>query len=172
MPMRNRWAILIVFHSMKDKSFQPKQQTVSQSEFMMWRAVFAFAFVDNVLSLEEQELLQSYLATVPFSPGQRQVLKEDLRHPKNVVELYNEITDDEDKKRFCVFARAIVWCEGDITQQEAAILKKVSCMKDAGNDDILRSTRFHPHIGHYYEQYAKSGVVGLFKQPHLVEIRV
>jgi len=157
---------------MKQSFSRERHAGITASEFAMWRAVFAFAFVDNVLSLEEQELLQSYLATVPFSMGQRQILKEDLRQPKNVVELYNKIADEKDKKRFCVFARAIVWCEGDITQQEAAILKKVSCMKEAANDDILRGTRGHPHINHYYEQYAKSGVVGLFKQPHLVEIRV
>ncbi len=145
---------------------------ISESEFAMWRAVFAFTFVDNTLSLEEQDLLQSYLATVPFSNQQRIILKEDLRDPKDVVSLYRKITNPEDKKKFCVLARAVVWCEGDITKQEAAILKKVSCMGEKIEEEILHSTREHPHIGAYYEQYAKSGVVGLFKTPHLVEMNV
>lgn len=145
---------------------------ITESEFYMWRAVFAFAYVDNVLSLEEQELLQSYLAQVPFSSAQRIILKEDLRDPKNVVGLYKKITSPEDKKRFCVLARAIVWCEGDVTEQERAILKKVSCFGEKEEQEILHSTRDHPHIEAYYNQYAKSGTIGLFKTPHLVEISV
>lgn len=138
----------------------------------MWRAVFAFAYVDNMLSIEEQELLNSYLAKVPFSKSQRVTLKEDLRDPKDVVGLYRKITKPEDKKRFCVLARAIVWCEGDITQQEKAILKKVSCFGEKEEEEILHSTRSDANVESYYNQYAKSGMMGLFKTPHLVEIRV
>ena len=151
---------------------QQNKSGISESEFAMWRAVFAFAYVDNVLSLEEQELLQSYLAQVPFSNAQRIILKEDLREPKDVVGLYRKITQPEDKKRFCVLARAIVWCEGDVTAQEKAILKKVSCFGEAEEEEILKSTAQHPHIESYYNQYAKAGMMGLFKQPNIVELRV
>lgn len=146
---------------------------ISESEFYMWRAVFAFTFVDNSLSLEEQELLQSYLQKVPFSKDQLETLKNDMRNPgKDVVGFYRKITSPEDKKRFCVLARAIVWCEGDMAAQERAILKKVSCLSEPEEEEIFHSTRNHPRISTYYQDYAKSGMVGLFKTPHSLEIHV
>ena len=146
---------------------------ISDSEFSMWRAVFAFTFVDNTLSIEEQELLQSYLQKVPFSGEQLERLKEDMRNPdKDVVSLYRKITNPEDKKRFCVLARAIVWCEGDMAEQEKKILKKVSCLSEPEEEEIFHSTRNHPHIHTYYQEYAKAGMVGLFKTPHSLEIHV
>ncbi len=145
---------------------------VDESEFYMWRAVFAFTYVDNVLSLEEQELLRAYLKKVPFSAEQLATLKKDLQHPGDVVGLYRKITRSEDKERFCVLARAIVWCEGDITAQEKAILKKVSCFEDDEEEmEILESTRDHPCLKTYYQQYARAGMMGLMDIPHSVELR-
>ncbi len=145
---------------------------ITESEFYMWRAVFAFTFVDRRLSLEEQELLRSYLIKVPFSDGQLARLKDDLRNPQDVVGLYRKITRSEDKERFCILARAIVWCEGDMDAQERAILKKVFCFGEKEEEEILKSTRDHPHIKTYYQNYAKAGTMGLFKVPHAVEVRV
>lgn len=144
---------------------------VGESEFYMWRAVFAFTYVDNILSLEEQELLQAYLKKVPFSTEQLATLKNDLQNPKDVVGLYRKITRSEDKERFCVLARAIVWCEGDITAQEKAILKKVSCFDEDEEMEILESTRDHPYLKTYYQQYARAGMMGLIDIPHSVELR-
>lgn len=144
---------------------------VGESEFYMWRAVFAFTYVDNVLSLEEQELLQAYLKKVSFSTEQLATLKNDLQNPKDVVGLYRKITRSEDKERFCVLARAIVWCEGDITAQEKAILKKVSCFDEDEEMEILESTRDHPYLKTYYQQYARAGMMGLMDIPHSVELR-
>lgn len=88
---------------------------ITASEFAMWRAVFAFSFVDNSLSIEEQELLRSYLSKVPFTPPQLAILRADMQKPRhNVEELYRQITDAKDKKQFCLLARARVWCEGSI----------------------------------------------------------
>jgi hypothetical protein len=145
---------------------------IGESEFNMWRAVFAFTYVDNVLSLEEQELLHVYLKKVPFSKDQLAILKEDLLHPKDVVSMYKKITRKEDKERFCVLARAIVWCEGDMSGQEKAILKKVSCFEDDEEEmEILESTRDHPYLKTYYQQYAKAGMMGILDMPHKVELR-
>lgn len=150
-----------------------RQEGVSDSEFNMWRAVFAFTFVDNTLSLEEQELLQSYLRMVPFSKHQLDLLKEDMADPSDdVLSFYRNITDPADKERFCVLARAIVWCEGNMIEQERKILQKLSCMSEPEEEEILHSTRGHPHLKTYYQDYAKAGMVGLFKTPHSLEIRV
>lgn len=143
---------------------------IHESEFAMWRAVFAFTYVDNMLSLEEQGLLHAYLKKVPFSIEQLGILKKDLAEPKDVLSLYKQITRAEDKERFCILARAIVWCEGDMHEQERAILKKVSCFEEMEEQELLHSTRDHPYLHNYYQQYAKAGMVGLFKPPPCLQM--
>lgn len=145
---------------------------VSDSEFFMWRAIFAFALVDNLLTLEEQTLLQSYESQAPFSNAQRDILKQDFGNPQDVVQLYRQITNEEDKKRFCILARALSWCDGDMDMQEAGILKKASCFSGPPESEVLASTRNHPHIQTYYQQYAKAGVSGLFKAPPVLALQV
>lgn len=129
----------------------------------MWRAVFAFSLVDNALSIEEQELLRSYLATVPFSPAQRAILKADFEAPQNVEAQYREITNPEHKKRFCVLARALVWCEGDMDLQEEQILRRLACLKNASENDFLRESRDHPDIQDFHTHYSRAGVIGLMR---------
>lgn len=144
---------------------------VSESEFAMWRAVFAFSLVDNMLSMEEQQLLHSYLNAVPFSQSQLDTIKNDFSKPQDVEALYKKITDPKHKERFCVLARALVWCEGDMVRQEEEILKKVSCLANKADDDVLQRTRNHPHLNSYYQNYARAGLVGLMKAPPMVQLR-
>ncbi len=143
---------------------------VTDSEFFMWRAVFAFAFVDSSLSMEEQELLYSYLAKARLSPEQKQTLKQDLLEPQSAEEMYKGISSTHDKERFCVLARALAWCEGDMDAQEVKILKKVACFKDGEDHDILKESRRSEHMHDFYQHYAKSGVVGLLDYPNQVQI--
>lgn len=145
---------------------------VPESEFYMWRAVFAFSLVDNVLSLEEQTLLQSYLNAVPFSQDQLAILKSDFKKPQPVEAFYQKITEKKDKQRFCILARALVWCEGDMDKQEQMILKHVGCLGSGADDDMLKSTRNHADLGHYHRHYAKAGVAGLFKHPPGITIHI
>jgi hypothetical protein len=135
---------------------------ISDSEFAMWRAVFAFSLVDNMLSMEEQGLLRSYLNSVPFSPAQLEIIKADFMRPQNVEAMYKKITEPAHKKRFCVLARALVWCEGDMDLQEAEILRRVACIKGV-DEAILRESRDHPNLENFHQKYAKAGLVGLMK---------
>ncbi|MBI1326194.1 MAG: hypothetical protein GC136_00955 [Alphaproteobacteria bacterium] len=132
----------------------------------MWRAVFAFAFVDNSLSIEEQELLKSYLATAHFTADQRRTLFADMHNPQDVVEMYRHITSVKDKERFCILARAMAWCEGHVDRQEAAILSKVSCLYEPEENIRLLNSRKEAHLYDYYQHYAKAGVRGLMGYPH------
>lgn len=141
---------------------------ISDSEFNMWRAVFAFAYADNALSLEEQDLLSLYLKNVNFSYSQREILKSDLLVPKDVVALYRMIARPKDKERFCVLARAIVWCEGNMGEQEREILRRVSCLAEPKEKSFLKRSRGNPHLRDYYQKYARSGMIGLLKAPPLV----
>ena len=138
---------------------------VSDSEFSMWRAVFAFSVLDREMSLEEQKLLQSYRNKVDFSQEQLKVISSDFKSPQDIEKLYRGITKPDDKKRFCILARAMVWSDGEIDGQEAEILKRVACLKEPAENEILMATRGHGDLPHYYQQYARAGVVGLFNLP-------
>ena len=140
---------------------------VTDSEFYMWRAVFAFSRLDNTISPEEQKILQPFTNSILFSQAQNDILKNDFQKPQDVEALYRKITDPKDKERFCVLARALAWCDGDMDKQEEAILKKVSCLSIAGcsDDDVLVRTRRHPHLDGYYLRYSKEGVAALFRLP-------
>lgn len=147
---------------------------VSESEFSMWRAVLAFAFVDNHLSLEEQQTLNRYVFSISFSDKQLKTLRQDFSEPQNVETLYKRITEAKDKKRFCEMARVLAWCEGDMTKQEETILKRLSCLKD-DKDETLKSTRESDFIKHYHSQYEKAESMSAFfgsHRPQQVEMRV
>jgi hypothetical protein len=91
-----------------------EKKGIPDSEFNMWRAVFAFSLVDNVLTVEEQKILSTYLNTIPFSLEQRNILADDFKTPQDVEKLYNRIKDEKDKTRFCELARTLVWSKGDM----------------------------------------------------------
>lgn len=145
---------------------------VTESEFYMWRAIFAFSFVDNVLSLEEQKLLQTYLTAVPFSQEQLAIMKGDFKDPQPVEPFYKKITRPGDKHRFCLLARALAWCKGDMDKQEEIILKRVACLGNGADDDVLKRSRDHQDLHFYYKHYENAGMAGLLKAKPAVEIRI
>lgn len=143
---------------------------MDDSEFYMWRAVFAFALADRELSDREQDLLNGFRESVHFSPEQLIVLRNDFTHPHDVELLYQNITQPEHKHRFCAMVRALAWSDGDLAKQEEIILKRVACLrKDA---DIFAQSRDHPYLHSFFDQYEKSGVMGFLQTPHILEVRV
>jgi len=114
---------------------------VSESRFYMWRAIFAMAHADGVVTEEESDFLQEYLANVKFSEDQVNTLKEDLKHPQDPGEMFSKIDEQSDRAQFFYFARLLAWCDGDFDEQEKTIL------------DTLRSS----HIANInIEQISKS----------------
>lgn len=138
---------------------------VPDSEFNMWRAVFAFSLVDRVLTVEEQSLLSGYLSSVPFSAAQKDILLNDFRHPQDVELFYNRITVDKDRVRFCELARTLVWSKGDMDLQEKIILRRVSCIGKREGRAALRQSRDSQWLAEWTERYEAAGVLGVFKHP-------
>ena len=145
--------------------------TVSDSEFYMWRTLFALAFMDNVVSANEKELLKAYQSQALFSKRQLRVLHDDFMHPKDAVAMHSQITDPQDKARFCALARVLLWCDGDPERQEREILRRMSCMDNAPERDVLRESRNHPDLHAYYDRYAQAGMLGLMHPPGICEAR-
>lgn len=148
---------------------------ISESEFYMWRAVFAFALVDGILSIEEQRLLQSYGAQVPFSHDQIEILRADFRNPPSLLEMYRRITAQEHRDRFCTLARALVWCEGSMNREEHDVLAQFDCIRGGSSVDdrgmsggMSGQNRFlmHPPVfSGAHQHYAKIGTAAFSRPP-------
>ena len=145
---------------------------ISDSEFYMWRAVFAFSFADGVLSVEEQDILSQHIARVPFSKRQMEILHEDFKEPKDAEEMYKGIIDDQDKERFCSLARALAWCEGDMDAQEKLILRRLDCLNTPEGFQLLQKTRNPAAIQTYRDQYKRYGLGGWIDQDYYLKMVV
>lgn len=145
---------------------------LNDSEFHMWRALFALAFVDDTVSPQEKAILKAYQATALFSSEQLAVLRQDFMQPKRVEDMHRKITDPRHKARFCALARTLLWCDGDPDRQEEEILKRVACLTDPADREILRESRNDPHLHAYYDRYVEAGMLGLMGMPPNFEMRV
>ena len=148
------------------------QSGVSNSEFNMWRAVFAFSLVDRLLTVEEQSLLSGYLSSVPFSTQQKNILLDDFKNPQDVEKFYNKITDGKDRARFCELARTLVWSKGDMDLQEKIILRRVACLGTAEGKKILRESRDSEWVIDWTDKYEEAGLLGLMQHPKLYQASI
>ena len=114
---------------------------ISQSRFNMWRAVLALIYADGVVQPQELEFMDHYLAEVPFNEEQKEILKSDLVDPQDVTELYDVITDIEDRGQFFMFARMLIWCDGDLDAQEEKIFDHLmkKQMHDIDKDNLRQN---------------------------------
>lgn len=114
---------------------------ITESRFYMWRAVIALVHADHVVTPEEKELAESYLANVSFSEEQGKTLQEDLLEAQNIEEMFNQITEPSDQGEFFGFARMMVWCDGDYDRQEEEIFERLKNIQmNRINPEELKST--------------------------------
>lgn len=142
---------------------------LKDAEFQMWRAVFAFAFTDGVLSKEEKNVLSDHLKDVDLTEDQKKTLVKDMQSNASVVDLFNKITSDIYKQLFCDVARTLAWCEGQIQRQEEEILKRVACLKQPENNTFLKKSSTSSIFERYLKQYRETGKIGAKKPLPLFE---
>lgn len=95
---------------------------MTESRFFMWRAVFAMAHADRVVTAEEKSFLYKVMADYSFTGEQRHILETDLEHAQDIGKMFDRITDQNDRSKFFQYARALVWCDGDFGEQEQKIM--------------------------------------------------
>lgn len=100
-------------------------KTVSESQFYMWRTLFALAHVDRFVSNDELRFMAEALEDVPFLDDQKSVLQQDIKEPQDVFEMYKNIQDDTDRIEFFRFAHDMVWADGDYGPEEQKIMLKL-----------------------------------------------
>jgi hypothetical protein len=99
--------------------------TLTQSQFYMWRTLFALAHADNMVSAQEVRFMAEALEDVPFSPAQRAILTEDIKTPADVIEMFKNISNVKDQAKFFKFAHALVWADGDYGKGEQEVMLKL-----------------------------------------------
>lgn len=97
----------------------------SDSRFYMWRAVFAMAHADNVVTDDEKKYLRGILAREPFSEEQRRILEQDMELPQDVADMFIKVDDQNDRSQFFYHARMLVWSDGDFGEQEQKIIMRL-----------------------------------------------
>lgn len=119
--------IFDIFSSLDDaevKTSAPKHG-MSESRFYMWRAVFAMAHADNIVTTEEKKYLNGILSTEPFSEEQKKTLRQDMDEPQDIADMFIKIEDQNDRSQFFYHARMLVWSDGDFGEQEQKIMMRL-----------------------------------------------
>ncbi len=112
---------------------------ITESEFYMWRALFAISHADDVVSNEEIRFMMEAMEDIPFSPEQEIILKDDIKHKRDIVEMFEKISDIRDQAKFFQFARDVVHIDGDYGKAEQELLLKLkrAHLKRADVDQLI-----------------------------------
>ena len=98
---------------------------ITESQFYMWRAIFALAHADDVVTNEELRFMSEALEDVPFSDEQKAILKKDTLDAQSVEVMFMQITDPLDQSEFFQIASKMAHIDGDFGQEEQDIMLKI-----------------------------------------------
>lgn len=111
--------------ALADEAKGKKAEGLERSQFYMWRAVFAMAHADNIVTGEEKKYLNNILEKEPFNAEQKRILMEDIDRPQDIAEMFVNIEDQNDRSQFFYHARMLVWSDGDFGEQEQKIMTRL-----------------------------------------------
>ncbi len=105
----------------------------------MWRTLFAIAHVDDLVSSEETRFMAEAFEEVPFSTVQRETLETDVREAQDIEEMFERITDADDRVQFFKMARTLVHIDGEYGDEEQEIMLKLtkSNLQKTDIDDLI-----------------------------------
>ena len=114
-------------------------KTITESQFYMWRTLFAISHADNVVSDEEIRFMTEALEDLPFSEEQKEVLRDDIVNGQDIVEMFGKISNNRDQAAFFNFARELVWVDGDYGKEEQDIMLKLKRLhiENVDVDDLI-----------------------------------
>ncbi len=118
---------------------QRKSPVVTESQFYMWRTLFALAHADNVVTNEEVRFMAEALEDVSFSEAQKAALKEDIKTPQDIAEMFRGVSDAQDQAKFFKFAHDLVWADGDYGKAEQDIMLRLqkAHIRAVNVDDLI-----------------------------------
>lgn len=98
------------------------KQNLTESKFYMWRALFAVAHADNVVSNEELRFMTEAMEDLPLCDEQERILREDIINPQDVIEMFKRITNPRHQAQFFKHAKELVWSDGEYDQKEQEMM--------------------------------------------------
>jgi hypothetical protein len=124
---------------MKSQENAVPLKAITESQFYMWRTLFAMSHVDNEVSDDEVRFMAEALEDIPFSPEQKEMLREDTKTPQDIVEMFSRISDMRDQARFFKFAHDLVWADGkyDLKEQEMMLRLQKAHVRTANVDELV-----------------------------------
>lgn len=131
---------------------------VSDSQFCMWRTLFAVAHADDVISDQEVRFMVEALDSIPFSPAQQTVLNEDVKTPQDIEAMFAGITDLQDQIQFFRFARDLVHIDGDYAREEQEVMLKLQKLH-------LAWTNVDDLVGRVSMELEEEDIAPLFSAP-------
>ena len=96
---------------------------LTDSEFYMWRTIYALSFADNFLANEEVCFMSEKLEELDLSSEQKKILQKDIHSPKDPMSMYREIKSEKDKKELFHQAYSLFWIDGVFHPDEMGMLK-------------------------------------------------
>lgn len=125
---------------------------LSTSRFYMWRALFALAHADGVVSEQEMDFLNKNTEDLRLSSAQREILSRDLVEEQDPAVMFAQVTEGRDREEFFTLARVLCWSDGDYDAQERrmmALLTDIQADKEA--KALLQRTRNTVHEIHLHQ---------------------
>lgn len=98
---------------------------LTDSKFNMWRAVFAIAHADHEVTSDEKEMMLNTLEKLILSNEQRAVLKEDIYIPGNPIDLFEKITELDDRIEFFKYSKQMMWADDQYSSKEQNVMIKL-----------------------------------------------
>jgi uncharacterized membrane protein YebE (DUF533 family) len=98
---------------------------VTESQFYMWRAIFAIAHADGQITEDEEAFMDQHMRGIPFSLKQKAILEDDIAHAKDPGVMLSKVTDEKDQGTFFQFARLMCWSDGNYDAQEKEIMQRL-----------------------------------------------
>ena len=113
--------------------------SVTESQFYMWRTIFALSHADGVVSAEEKQFMLQALVDVPFSQEQDEILREDINIAQAVDEMFVKISNPQDQAMFFKFASRLAHIDGDYgkAEQDVMLRLKQTHLKNVDVDDLV-----------------------------------
>lgn len=102
-----------------------EKSSISESRFYMWRAVFAMAHADDVITDEERNFMMGVIRDYDFSDFQKDILLNDIENKQDIASMFSFITEQDDRTKFFYYARLLCWSDGDFDAQEQEILTRL-----------------------------------------------
>ncbi|MGH1398871.1 MAG: DUF533 domain-containing protein [Alphaproteobacteria bacterium] len=112
---------------------------ITDSQFYMWRAIFAVAHADGIVTDEEVRFMAETLELLPFSESQRATLSHDAKETQNIEDMFKGITDAADQAEFFKIAHKLVHIDGDYGAAEQSIMLKLKNLhvREINLDDLV-----------------------------------